>query len=414
MHKRINHLDTLAQRQQERTAFWLLHEIHHALQAAFAPAAPAESVVLTVPAAPELPPDWRGWWDLIRFCLGHQSVADWLRHEREALQRIQALAALAQQDALADILSQALQGHAQPAAVVTFSQLGAEDLRLVAGAPPQEHFQGQDWSGTDTAIQLHSEGLAHTIAALLLAERDRLFLPPPPADCAGPLAVAGPAAADHEVAAAATAAAPSSLSQTLPQPLSRIVGRRQLAVRPLAPASGQGLLQLPVQHHCGAALEADWLEFYRLLWGEPLAPLLDAWAEGNGARLFCHGASIGLTLHPIEHWPTAQAQMLDWAQTRTWPDAPAALPDWLRSAVCFAQGGMDHEHWLLVTQGELAGCVLLSETDALLGRPRFASVAQFFEALAHRPAAVLGASGHLRYAVDGVAYEVAEAMERLV
>lgn len=442
-----NHLDTLAARQQDKSAFWLLYEIHQALQRSY--------------AEDQLPDAWRSWWDLIRFCLGHQSVALWLSQEREALQRIQALAALAGKDELADILSQALQGHAQPAAVVVFSQLGAQDLQYALGAPAQEHFQGQDWSGTDAAVQLHCDGFAHTIAELILGEREKLFLPTPDGTRAGLQSQTKThtrtQTGTQKSASAATAENPAgegaapmparfSPSPSLPpaQALQDIVRSAWLDVRPLADGGAQTLiagqagqtaqqtgrgrasglaglaglagaqrpaqrqrLPLPVQHHSLPPLEGDLHEFYRLLWGDALAPLLDALRVSNGAQLYCHGQSVGLRLHPVEDWSAMHERMLQWAHTHIWPDAPAAVPAWLHSAICFAQGGMDHEYWMFATEGPWQGHVLLSETDVLLGQPRFASLDAFFTALLQDPAQVLGASGNLRYMVEATVCEVA-------
>ncbi|MDO4725406.1 MAG: hypothetical protein Q4A97_11695 [Comamonadaceae bacterium] len=367
-------LEQLARQAERQSPFWLLDQLHLRLQAQ--------------QAQGPLQPAWQGWWDLLRFCLGRQSIALWLAHERAALQRIQALAALAGQEMLADILSQALQGQAQPPLTITFSQLGHEDLHFRTQAAAQEHFDGQDWAGTDAAIDLHGEAFAHTVARLL---RDELAELPWPASAAP----AGEAAALEAAPPPQKPQGPQSDAPGQPPALHAIAQAHQrLALHALADGASRWL---PMQHHSQPAPEPDLLEFYQTLWGAPLAGLLAAYASHNGARLFCHGDTVGLELFAIEQWPQQQARMLQAARQHAWPEQPGALPDWLHSAVCFAQCGMEREYWVLPTQGPLAGCVLLSETDALAGHRRFADAASFFQALLHAPARILGAGGNLRY-----------------
>ncbi|RRD65215.1 hypothetical protein EII19_12105 [Comamonadaceae bacterium OH2310_COT-174] len=375
-------LEQLARQAAHKSPFWLLDQLHQQLQAQ--------------QAQGPLQPAWQGWWDLLRFCLGRQSIALWLAHERAALQRIQALAALAGQEMLADILSQALQGQAQPPLTITFSQLGHEDLHFSTQATEQEHFDGQDWAGTDAAIDLHGEAFAHTVAHLL---RDELAqLPWPAAITASAHATLATGGADAHAPQLQTPPHPQRLQGDGPgQPpaLHAIIEAHQgLALQALADGASSWL---PMQHHSQPAPEPDLLEFYQALWGAPLSSLLAAYASHNGARLFCHGDTVGLQLFAIEQWPQQQAHMLQAARQHGWPEQPDALPDWLHSAVCFAQCGMEREYWILPTQGPLAGCVLLSETDALAGHRRFADAASFFQTLLHAPARILGASGNLRY-----------------
>ncbi|RMX15714.1 hypothetical protein EBQ34_06290 [Vandammella animalimorsus] len=377
-------LEQLARQAAHKSPFWLLDQLHQQLQAQ--------------QAQGPLQPAWQGWWDLLRFCLGRQSIALWLAHERAALQRIQALAALAGQEMLADILSQALQGQAQPPLTITFSQLGHEDLHFNTQATPQEHFDGQDWAGTDAAIDLHGETFAHTVAQLLRDELAELPWPAAITDADATTAAAAGGAADaHAPQPQATqpAQAPQDDGPSQPPALRAITqAHPRLALQALADGASAWL---PMQHHSQPAPEPDLLEFYQALWGAPLAGLLAAYASHNGARLFCHGDTVGLELFAIEQWPQQQARMLQAARQHGWPEQPGALPDWLHSAVCFAQCGMEREYWILPTQGPLAGCVLLSETDALAGHRRFADAASFFQALLHAPARILGASGNLRY-----------------
>ncbi|RMX07783.1 hypothetical protein D8I35_01210 [Corticibacter populi] len=363
-----NHLDTLAEHyRQGKSAFWLLSQTHLRLQASRDGGAPRPL------GQPEWQ-EWLRWWDLLRFCLGLQSIAIWLRDEPQALQRIQALAHLAGQDALADILSEALQGQPQAAQTVQFHTLGEAEQRYTLTAPAHERFDGKDWSGTDIAIEQHCDGFAVVIAELMLAERAQLHLP-------------------GDQPAARPTAPPQPAAETLARLLrteSRLFATEIFGVA----ASPTAMRELPMQHQTTPAAEASLLEFFQHLHGPVAAPLLATHALHNGARLFCHGAQHGLELLPVEDWALQQ-------QGSGGGPADAADADSLADALRFARGGCDDEYWVLATAGPLAGAVLLSETDGPQAHRRFASVDAFFDALLHAPLSVLNASGQLRYPLDG-------------
>lgn len=61
----------------------------------------------------------------------------------------------------------------------------------------------------------------------------------------------------------------------------------------------------------------------------------------------------------------------------------------------------DSERWLLITEGEHAGKILLSDTDVIVDEPRFESVRELMATLLHDAGRILGCGGHVRYVVDG-------------
>ncbi|THU02506.1 hypothetical protein E9531_07435 [Lampropedia puyangensis] len=370
-------LSALLARQGSKNAFWLLHEIHSAL---------TTHLTQTKQA---LPPAWQPWWSLIRFSLGVQSIAVWLRDERSQLQRIHALAALSQQEALADILSEALQGQAQAATSITFSQLGAEDICLSIQDGSSHHYENQDWSSTDTLIALACDGFTQTVAALITAEQDKLPLPAVSACTKLGAQLTNEANAD-------SIALPCALRQTL-----RLT---RLAARSLG-VQGE-VTHLPIRHTPGDAMDSALLEFYTTLWPDDVIhALLTAYSAFDGGHWFCHGETVGLTLFPIQIWQEQQQRMLEHAYAHAWHEQQNEVPEWLKHAVCFAQNGAESEYWILITQGHLRGCVLLSETDAWNAQPRFASVAEFFTALHAAPERILNASGNLHFKWQGQLYE---------
>ena len=53
--------------------------------------------------------------------------------------------------------------------------------------------------------------------------------------------------------------------------------------------------------------------------------------------------------------------------------------------------------WLLVTEGEHAGRIMLSDTDVIDGRPRFASLAHFLATLLEDTGRILSSGGYVSY-----------------
>ncbi|KKW68278.1 hypothetical protein AAV94_05485 [Lampropedia cohaerens] len=377
-----NYLDVLAAQRPERSAFWLLDAVYRNLEQHYSPA----------PSA--LPAVWQPWWDLLQFCLGVNPIAQWLRTAPDALQRIQALAALAGENALADHLAHALQGQALPAMAVTFSQLGEQDLHLPIGGLPQDWHDGQDWAASDAAIQLQLDGFARIVADLLLQERHALLLPAPAHRGLPRHSLPGLAQPHATTPAQQMQQSRAAFAALLQQP-------KALQVR--TPGHGQRH-RLPVTHRLQPGLSAELFEFYRVLLPQAAAPLLAVAQLHDGADLFvqCGPVSVaivGLTLFPVGQWSARTAAMHSCLSNEAWPQGEP--PCWWAQSIAFAQGGADDEHWLLVTTGPQAGGVTLSATDAPHGRVRFASTAAFFTALQHQPARVLAASGHLLYDCAG-------------
>jgi hypothetical protein len=59
------------------------------------------------------------------------------------------------------------------------------------------------------------------------------------------------------------------------------------------------------------------------------------------------------------------------------------------------------ERWLLITAGEHAGKVMLSDTDLIEDSARFESITEFIATLLDDAARVINCGGYVRYKVDG-------------
>src|SRR5690606_16971500 len=101
-----DYLKNLAQRKNKKSPIVLLWEVAQA----FAEADP-QSIARTSPRAREL-------YDLVRF-VKFDSIASWLREEREVVERALAFSLTLEDKNLSNILTSALAGTAQPKAVFT-------------------------------------------------------------------------------------------------------------------------------------------------------------------------------------------------------------------------------------------------------------------------------------------------------
>jgi hypothetical protein len=158
---------------------------------------------------------------------------------------------------------------------------------------------------------------------------------------------------------------------------------------------------LALSHRCWPAAAPAELEAQRRKYGAVASELLSVHALHDGAELFVRDGACGFELASIAQWDSALAEATQWAENVTWNGEHEEIPHWLYTAIAFGVTPGDHEHWLLITEGPHAGCVMLSDTDVIDDKPRYASFTQFMATLLDDAARVLNVAGHVRYLVPG-------------
>ncbi|MDR2196017.1 MAG: hypothetical protein LBE50_05385, partial [Gallionellaceae bacterium] len=135
-------------------------------------------------------------------------------------------------------------------------------------------------------------------------------------------------------------------------------------------------------------------------YGEAAAPLLDIHADHDGAVLFIVKGEPGFCMASVGEWDQLKTEVMEWAQQVTWQEDPEEIPKYLHTAIAFGVIPGDSEKWLLITEGEHAGKIMLSDGDVIEDTPRYDSLAEFFAALLCDPAQVLNCGGYIDYGDD--------------
>jgi len=249
----------------------------------------------------------------------------------------------------------------------------------------------EKWGATDLALSLGDEDLD---AAILdyVAEQPGAFAVGPPAQ------VAAQDALGERVAKLAAAHGAAALLHQFASHKNPIV-RACLSDYDRKNRPGDWL-DVPVTHQLGDPANPARIAALAEQYGAAAADLLAAYAAHDGAALFVQGREAGFHIAPIAEWPEHQDQVMQWAREVTWNQDPEELPDYLESAIPFGYIPGDYERWLLITRGQHAGTVMLSDTDSIDDQPRYASIGEFFAALILDTDRVLGCGGHVSYA-DG-------------
>lgn len=374
-----NYLDQLRQRRRHEDALELAFELAEAFDEAAASDAMLTDEQLRLH-------------ELLRFCR-FDAIAPWLAREREALARVADFARGLGCVELAELIEASLAGRAQPMPEFELELPDGQRQALIANAGDATCFDGIDWGGTDLAVAQYLDDFVAGVLAVALEGEAAVGLAPPRSRRQRELADAAIASMLGEDASAASLFA-------------RLLARDE--VRLLAgPCDASDTPDLArarcvlARHQPGPPASADHIQQALRRYGEVARPLLEAHTLHDGAGLFAVAGEPGFVLVPMAQWPELLAEALAWAEEVTWADEPEAIPNWLRSAIAFGAIPGDSERWLLVTEGPLAGCVLLSDTDVIEESPRFPSLAAFFASLIADPARVLGCGGYVSYEVEG-------------
>ena len=327
----------------------------------------------------------------VRFCR-FDTIVPWLRDEPHALARVRDHARRHRQDEMARVLDDALDGNPQPSPKVTVSMPGRAEQALPIDPVDAVQWDGKDWGGTDLALGFVMDGFMDIVLGEVLAAADTLPLDAPSAvrrraeAAAGTASIAAAHSAAELFATLVCAAAPVML-----------VGRWDDDAQAVA----EPHVELPLRHVLFPAADAARIAQLKARHGEAAYALIDLLGLHDGALLFSHGDEVGLVFASSEEWDVLLAEAIEWAEGVTWQDDPAEVPRHLYSAIAFGVVPGDSERWLLITEGEHAGKVMLSDTDLIEDRPRYESMAHFMATLAHDSVAIIDNGGFLSYTVDG-------------
>ncbi len=284
----------------------------------------------------------------------------------------------------ADALDKVLAGIGADEPVSMTSTINGKEVKLDLPAIP--------WGATDILLSMGDESLDDAILAYV-AENIAFFTVPPPAS------VLKQAAKKQKVAGHAAA-------KTAKQLLAELLAHRDPIIRAeLQRADGSTAtdqtIVVAVKHIAQEPATAARIMELRAQYGTAAASLLDLLAAYDGAALFFTNNEAAFILLPSAEWPGHMADVMGWAQDVTWHDALEEIPTYLRTAIPFGYTPGDSERWLLITEGEHAGKVMLSDTDVIEDEPRFESLVEFMSTLIVDTKRIIGCGGYISYAKNG-------------
>lgn len=173
----------------------------------------------------------------------------------------------------------------------------------------------------------------------------------------------------------------------------------------LSKADGGGAkkktIDVPVIHDAKPPMSAKRRVKFENQYGAAAAALLDMYAVHDGAALFLVAGSAAIYLLPSAYWAENAAEVMCWANDVTWQDNPDEIPAYLKSAIPFGYTPGDSERWLLITEGEHAGKVMLSDSDVCDDEPRFSSITEFMSTLIVDAERIVGCGGYVCYDTQG-------------
>jgi hypothetical protein len=159
-------------------------------------------------------------------------------------------------------------------------------------------------------------------------------------------------------------------------------------------------IEVPVTHTAGKPLAAKRLASLRKQYGKAADDLLDVYAKYDGLALFATPAEAAIHILPVSEWAEHHERVIDWCTQVTWSDALDEMPPYLHTAIAFGYTPGDAERWILITEGQHAGKIMLSDTDSIEDTPRFDSIAHFVAALTQDVERTLGCGGYISYGED--------------
>jgi hypothetical protein len=162
-------------------------------------------------------------------------------------------------------------------------------------------------------------------------------------------------------------------------------------------------IEVPVTHTAGRPLAAMRLASLRKQYGNAADDLLDIYAKYDGLALFATPSEAAIYIVPVSEWAEHHERVIDWCTQVTWSDALDEMPPYLHTAIAFGYTPGDAERWILITEGQHAGKIMLSDTDSIEDTPRFETIAHFVAALTQDIERTLGSGGYISYSEDGEA-----------
>lgn len=329
--------------------------------------------------------------DLLRFCK-FDAIAPWLKNEPDAVARALAFAQRNGDEKVSKILAEALGGKSQGDVQFSVTLPGRESQKLDVDVGEVTRHDGKNWGGTDIALSFAMDGFIAAVVREVASAAGKFELEAPQAE--RKKAHAKRAARDR--AQQATAA---SLFETL------------LSARNPALEVGDwdafeerrvgGNTVIEVTHEANPPADPEEVAAMTARYGAAARDLLAMYELHDGAALFQQGSECGFYIAPIGEWGELLERAVDWAEDVTWQDEKEAIPPYLYSAIAFGMIPGDSERWLLITEGEHAGKIMLSDTDLIEESPRFASITEFMATLLDDAARVINCGGYVRYQVDG-------------
>lgn len=330
--------------------------------------------------------------NLVRFC-NFDGLAPWLQDERDAVRQALEFARKVGAEEVAKILDEALAGKPQGDATfsVSFPGRPAEVLEVDAGEITK--FDGKDWGGTDIALSFVMDDFMSAVVRELIAASKEIDVPPP-------------GKVQQRSADEARVGAEIARGQSAADLFRRLVANRNPRM-----AAGTWDAFESRDTHAATILKIDHAVYPPALpkllkqlqekYGPASSDLLAIHALHDGAELFRYAGECGFYLSPIAEWDENLQRAIDWAEDVTWQDDKDEIPKYLYSAIAFGYTPGDHERWLLITEGEHAGKIMLSDSDVPDDSPRFESLVEFFGTLIFDAARVLNCGGHTRYDFKG-------------
>jgi hypothetical protein len=374
----VGYLDELVGRRGSVSDLELIFELHAALQEAAAR-----------PSA-EAPRDAQRRLRLLCRYAVSDGIAKLLRGDRAAV--VEAARFAKEQDLpeTARILNDALAGVPVPGpARVTLTLPGEGAFALDAAM--------HEWGATDLALSIGEEDFAACVMDFVSEHREEIAIPPH-----GSLPQRSPI--DAAAAAQMAGRRPAELlAELLAHRAPRIVARLSEYHRR---SSLKDVRVMPVVHSARAPADAGRLAQLRSVYGAVAEPLLEIYQRHDGLELFRSKAGPAFVFAPLGEWHALLQDAITWAETVIWRDRPNAVPGCLRSAIAFGYIPGDAERWLLITQGQHAGTIMLSETDLVDDEPRMQSLAELLWVMIHDAPRVIGSGGYVSYTdpASGLSY----------
>ncbi len=329
--------------------------------------------------------------DLLRFCK-FDAIAPWLRNEPDAVARALAFAQRIGDSKVGKILAEALAGKTQGDVQFSVTLPGQESRKLDVDVGEVTRHDGKNWGGTDIALSFAMDGFIEAVVREVASAAGEFELEAPQAE--RKKAHARRAARDRAQQATAASILETLLAAT--HPALEVGDWDAFEERRVG-----GNTVIAVTHEANPPADPEEIAAMTEKYGAAARDLLAMYELHDGAALFQQGSECGFHIAPIAEWGELLEHAVDWAEDVTWQDEKEAIPPYLYSAIAFGRIPGDSERWLLITEGEHTGKIMLSDTDLIDEIPRFESITEFMATLLDDAARVINCGGYVRYQVDG-------------